>query len=241
MQVSQFEIHRLVQRALEALGAGYGVDRDGARAVAWLEAHDLPGLAALAAALPGLERGIRPLRLEPGSPGNLAIDAGRTSAIAFASAAIDLVCTYPAAAEAGLHIRACRSALFLIPAALENAAGAAVRLDWRRVTVEIGSRDGFRLFLAAGEDLAACLLEAEPSDIEVRTMPGGHSWPAPLPGSVESLNADELARRFARSLNQGISVDPIVWHRIDGVAARVQVPASEESRRRGAGGGDANA
>jgi hypothetical protein len=241
MQVSQFEIHRLVQRALEALGGGYGVDRDGARAVAWLEAHGLPGLAALAADLPGLERGIQSPRLETGSSGNLAIDAGGTSAIAFAGAAIDLLCTYPAAEGSGLHIRACRSALFLIPAAVENAAGAAVRLHWRHATVEIGSRGGFRLFLAAGKDLVGSLLEAGPCDVEVRKMSERLSWPAPLPGSVEDVNADELARRFARSLNRGITVDPLIWRRIDAVAARVQVPASEESRRKGAGGGDANA
>ena len=44
MRASQFEIYRLVQRAMEALGAGYGVDRDAARMTAWLEARGLPGL-----------------------------------------------------------------------------------------------------------------------------------------------------------------------------------------------------
>src|SRR5258706_6551289 len=99
MQVSQFEILRLVQRALEGLGAGYGVDRDGARAVAWLEAHGLPGLAALAANLPDLERGIRPPRLESGSAGGLALDARGAPAITVARAAIDLVSAHPSAPE----------------------------------------------------------------------------------------------------------------------------------------------
>ncbi len=140
-----------------------------------------------------------------------------------------------------MHIRACRSALFLIPAAVENGAGAAFRLDWRHVTVEMGLRGGFRIFLAAGHDLVAALLEAEPGDVQVRRMPESQSWPPPRPGFVESVNADELARRFVSSLDRGIPVDVIVWREIDAIAGRVQVPASEESRRKGAGGGDANA
>src|SRR5258706_7795410 len=110
MQVSQFEILRLVQRALEGLGAGYGVDRDGARAVAWLEAHGLPGLAALAANLPDLERGIRPPRLESGSAGGFALVACGASALTFARPAFGLVFPHPAAPGPGLHICACPSA-----------------------------------------------------------------------------------------------------------------------------------
>ena len=55
MRVSQFEIYRLVQRALEGSGAPYGVDRDGAQAVAWLESRGLPGLRLLQEDLPFLE------------------------------------------------------------------------------------------------------------------------------------------------------------------------------------------
>jgi len=55
------------------------------------------------------------------------------------------------------------------------------------------------------------------------------------------LDSGELARRYENSLAQGIEVDDALWRRIDAVAARVQVPASTESRLKGAGGGDANA
>ena len=91
MRVSQFEIYRLSQRALEALGAGYGVDRDGARATAWLEARSLPGLSLLAADLPDLERGIRPPRLEGEADAEIAIDAAGGSAIAYAGALMDIL------------------------------------------------------------------------------------------------------------------------------------------------------
>src|SRR5690348_3808492 len=63
MRVSQFEIYRLIQRSMEALGAGYGVDRDAARFVAWLEARGLPGLAAFEQELGRLETGLPMPRL----------------------------------------------------------------------------------------------------------------------------------------------------------------------------------
>src|SRR5262249_26381814 len=89
MRVSQFEIHRLVQRALEGSGAPYGVDRDGAQSVAWLEARGLPGLRLLAPDLPSLQNCFVGLRAEEGKAA-LEIDAGGVSAIAYGSAVIDL-------------------------------------------------------------------------------------------------------------------------------------------------------
>lgn len=242
MQVSQFEIHRLVQRALEGLGAGYGADRDGGRAVAWLEAHGLPGLAALGADLPDLERGIRPPRLEYDGAGDPALEAGGASAITFASAAIDLALARAAASgRSRLRLRRCRSPLYLIPAALEGASGAAIALDWPAVIVRIEGEGALTLMSAPGLDLPAGLLDRAPCDIEIHVAPKGPDLPKTRGDLSEILGQDELARRLAQSLDHGITVDPALWRRIDAVAARVQVPASEESRRKGAGGGDANA
>src|SRR5215469_5619050 len=103
MRVSQFEIYRLVQRALEGSGAPYGVDRDGALAVAWLEARGLPGLRLLRADLPGLDGKIDGLKFRREE-----IDAGGLSSIAYGSAVIDIARGFPS-----LRLRRCRSPLFL--------------------------------------------------------------------------------------------------------------------------------
>jgi len=248
MQVSQFEIFRLVQRALEGLGAGYGVDRDGARTIAWLEARGLPGLAPLAADLADLEQGIRPPKLEPGEGADLAIDAGGGSAIVFGGAVIDLVigrAVSPGMGQARLRVRRCRSPLFLIPTAVENALAFAIALAWRRLEVGVMARvetDGaLTLFLAPGEDLRTALLEPTTSDVEIHVASTSQALPPVPSGLAAALDQNGLARPLARSLDHGVGVDPAIWRRIDRVAARVQVPASEESRRKGAGGGDANA
>jgi len=62
---------------------------------------------------------------------------------------------------------------------------------------------------------------------------------APGPGPA-ALSAADLGRAYDRALDEGVAVDDEMWRRLSIAAARVQVPASEVSRLKGAGGGDAN-
>lgn len=220
MRVSQFEIHRLVQRALEGSGAPYGVDRDGAQAAAWLEARGLPALRLLLADLPALDGRFQGLKLADGE-----IDAANGPAIAYASAVIDLARSGLALGRPSLRLRRCRSPLFLLPAAM---AVPGLLLEWRQAAGAVFCRDAFL------HGSAAALLGAASADIEIRT--GG---PAPENLPV-FLDPPALARRYGEALQRGVEVDDGIWRRIDTVARRVQVPASTESRLRGAGGGDAN-
>jgi hypothetical protein len=102
-------------------------------------------------------------------------------------------------------------------------------LRWRQPAGEVLCR-GSRI-----QGSEAALLDATPADVEIRT---GAATASDLP---VFLDPAELARRYERALAQGIEVEEEIWRRIDAVAARVQVPASTESRLKGAGGGDANA
>jgi hypothetical protein len=221
MRVSQFEIYRLVQRALEGSGAPYGVDRDGAQAVAWLESRGLPGLRLLQDDLPLLEGRFTGLALKRNG-GGIEIDAAGISAIAYGSAVIDL-----ARDGTALHLRRCRSPLFLLPAAV--AAGAPLEIRWREILCATDADAGASLWVGDGE----ALLDAAPTEVEIRSGSAAMS-------TRPFLDPAELARRYEISLAQGIEVGDALWRRIDAVAARVQVPASTESRLKGAGGGDAN-
>ena len=248
MRVSQFEIYRLVQRALESLGAGYGVDRDGARSVAWLEARGLPGLASLAHALGGLERDLAPPPLR--SEGSrLVIGAAGRSAIAFAGAAMDLLRESTAgdgAPPTMVIVEQCASPLFLLPvAAAEATPSRAYAMAWRgsagNVAIRIQGDGELTIYLSQGADAAAAFADHAPIDIEVANIVLGVVR-APIDhGLVPAIDGRELAARLERSLDGGIEVDPALWARIEQIAARVQVPASAVSRVKGAGGGDANA
>jgi hypothetical protein len=222
MRVSQFEIYRLVQRALEGSGAPYGVDRDGAQAVAWLESRGLPGLSLLQDDLPFLEGRFTGLMLKRNADG-IEIDAAGISAIAYGSAVIDL-----ARDGTTLRLHRCRSPLFLLPAAV--AAGVPLQIRWREILCATNADAGASLWVGDGE----ALLDSTPTEVEIRAD-------TVAPAARPFLDPAELAHRYEISLAQGVEVEDALWRRIDAVAARVQVPASTESRLKGAGGGDANA
>jgi len=239
MQVSQFEIHRLIQRAMEALGAGYGVDRDAARCIAWLEARGLPGLAAFESDLARLETGLPRPRIERRSESEIAIALGG-SAIASTGALLDLAAAKTRrSGRALLRLSGCTAPLYLIPAAIEAGLDSALSLAWPTALGGVAaliSGDGIALYLKPVTKVSAALSAAPTGDV-VLAVPGVE----PLSPDLEvALTPEDLARRFDDSLNKGVEVDPALWLRLDKVAARVQVPASVVSRERGAGGGDAN-
>ncbi|HEY2891732.1 MAG TPA: DUF3726 domain-containing protein [Dongiaceae bacterium] len=230
MRVSQFEIYRLIQRAMEALGAGYGVDRDAARAVAWLEARALPGLAAFDAELPRLEAGLPLARLQSRGESELVIEAGG-SAIASAGAVLDLATTV-----GRLRLQGCTTPLFLIPGAADAAKNHPLSLAWQIAAgnVLLTFSGGPNLFLPPGTEVRSALLAEPQGDVVIERAT------AMPPELAPALTAETLAARLDESLNKGIAGAPALWRRLDAVAARIQVPASETSRERGAGGGDAN-
>ena len=240
MRVSQFEIYRLIQRSMEALGAGYGVDRDAARAAAWLEARGLPGLLAFANALPKLEGGMPVPRFIQRGDTEVEITVGGP-AIACAGALLDLA-TGQMRQSAGvqLRLRGCTAPLYLIPATAE--ADVPLMLAWPSGLGEVSahvSRGNVTLFAAApGTAFDAALLAEPTGDVLLRAIDETSSTHE---GAGPALSADALRQRLDESLAAGVGVDEDLWERLNSVAARVQVPASTTSRERGAGGGDANA
>ena len=239
MRASQFEIYRLVQRTMEALGAGFGVDRDAARVIAWLGARQLPGLAAFARDLPALEHGLPSPALTKQSAGTILIDGGEGSAIAFAGAAMDLLAAEAKANNSARLVCRCSSPLFLIPAALEIARGRFVAIAWPSAVGSVSALiagDGGVSLCAKGAPEGALLAPAAGETVvEIAAIP----MPAPA-GLTLVLDTRALDERYVRSLNEGVEVPDALWQRLNAVAARVQVPASSASRERGAGGGDAN-
>jgi len=239
MRVSQFEIYRLIQRSMEALGAGYGVDRDAARAAAWLEARGLPGLVAFMAELAGLEAGMPVPRIVRRADTEIEIALGG-SAIACAGALLDLA-TGQMRQSAGvqLRLRGCTAPLYLIPAAAE--ADVPLSLAWPSGVGEVGalvSQGNVTLFAAApGIAIDAALLAEPTGDVLLRAI---RETSPTRTGVGLGLSAEALRQRLDESLATGVAVDEELWQRLNSVAARVQVPASTTSRERGAGGGDAN-
>jgi len=246
MQVSQNEIYRLAQRALEASGAGYGIDRDGAQVVAWLEARGLPGLAMLADALDVMADAFAPLAppQRDGTAGTLDLD-GRP-AIAWAGAAMDCFALLLGdGRQAALTLRRCRWPSFLLPSAVQQAARSKpLKLNWRVGATQIiciaGGDGACRIVLEGGDvEPGRLFLDGAPADVMLET-PTRNARATARATPVRVIDAATLDAALQLSLSAGITVDDAAWQRVAAVAARVLVPATSDSRARGAGGGDAN-
>jgi hypothetical protein len=148
-----------------------------------------------------------------------------------------------------LRVQSCRWPLFLLPFAARRAeSGRGTRLRWGEGDAAVfvsanppGDPAAGCRIVCAGEDRdpAAVMTGDLPVDVVLSGMMTAVRAPA-RPRSVQVVDAARLDDALNRSLAEGIAVDDAVWARIGAVASRVLVPASEESRARGAGGGDAN-
>lgn len=250
MKVSQNEVYRIAQRALEGAGAAYGIDRDGAHAVAWLDGRGLPGLAMLAAALDRMDGAFEPLPPPSREGANGVLDLAGRPAVAWAGAVMDCLTLLLAEdANAGLALRQARWPLFLLPLAVQRVAGGhIVRLRWQA---------GGAMLTCIANPVAGCRIVAEGEAVSgegglapffASALPADVTLDAPARvtrGTIRTepaavIDAAALEMALQRSLAEGIAVDDAVWSRVTAAANRVLVPDSPESRARGAGGGDAN-
>jgi len=246
MIVSQNEVYRLSQRVMEGLGAPFGVDRDGAFAVTWLEARGLGGLSALACALDRLDGDFQPFAQAKGTGAEVTIlDAAGGSALAHAGALIDYAEMLEDGAETrktGLRISRLSDPLFLLPMALRRARKHwAVTIAWRSGKDEIILRAapiGGAMLATTARDLDAVLSDPLAHEVAIACRPDrGDDDPISFPTVRDSRALDFNLRA---SLANGLSVDQSLWQALTAIAARVLVPSSHISREHGAGGGDAN-
>lgn len=247
IRVSQNEVYRTAQRALEAAGAPFGLDRDGALAVAWLEARQLPGLELLAVALGRLDGAFDSFAAPEldGTPAVLDL-AGRPAVVA-SGAVLDCLGLLRdrRGGPAPLSLRRCRWPLFLLPAlAAASVGGTGFLLRWRygaaTVTCIAEPSGRCRIVLESSRiDLGQVVRSSGPVEVLVqeRTSSVRHAGRA---DHARIVDAETLEAALRRTLTAGILVDDALWARIGEVAARVLVPPSDESRQRGAGGGDPN-
>ena len=198
------ELEGMAQKALEAAGVASGLDRDGAFAAAWCEAHGLGGLAIL----------VRDLDALSGVPTHLGkrINAGGLSALVVGPLAIDLAMVM----DLELRVENIRSP----SAALAYAVRRARNDRW------------FRLVWGDSEALAAeaqTMISLTNPDVATElTISCGKGAP-PIISDV-TINSVELERRRMRSLKEGLFLVRETRETLLEAAKRVLVPASESSR-----------
>jgi len=204
IRTSMSELEGMAQKALEAAGVASGLDRDGAFAAAWCEAHGLGGLAIL----------VRDLDALSGVPthSEKRINAGGLSALVVGPLAIDLAMVM----DLELRVENIRSP----SAALAYAVRRARNDRW------------FRLVWGDSEALAAeaqTMISLTNPDVATElTISCGKGAP-PIISDV-TINSVELERRRMRALKEGLFLVRETRETLLKAAKRVLVPASESSR-----------
>ena len=249
MIVTLSEIQGTCQKALMGCRFPAGLEEDAGRAAAWLEVRGLDGIASLLSALDRWDGAKAPAEIvqRARAGGTREVAAGGRSAVLIGGLLIDL-----AAADALAHpgprrldVSGLAAPQFLLPQAdLQRRHGLDFRMNWQPPD---------------GAPLGGGLLEAGTG----ATLYGdwSHGGDTAFEATIEccrggetTLSADafdglpiiaepaELAARAERELGSGLSVADDLWTRLWAYAHRALVPATAESRARGAGvvGSDKN-
>ncbi len=227
MIVTLNEVQRACQKALFGAGVPAGLDDDAADATVWLEACGIPALASLVDVLERWTGDSSAISVAETAPGTF--DTGGRSAVLVGSSLIDLAIARANSNGTGcLKVSGLKDPRFLVPWAANYAEDEwGLQLTWNRQAASVHSIGGVTLF----GDWAA---PAEgPCDVTIECR---YSWSGgfDVPLSVAHSNAD-LEARYDQTLSTGLAVDDEVWQTIARHACRTLVPASADSRARGAG------
>ena len=248
------EVHRTCQKAAEGAGAPAGLDSDAAEAAVWLAARGLDVLDGLAGELERLAGQPEGCALEDGAP----LDATGKAGALVAPLLVDLLVARAlsdgrAMADGRarrLEVTGLTSPLFLLPPAARYAAD-----GWHFRFALAGDA---RYVLSAGPDGAAILGPAGTGaggGAGALAGAAGFGLRATCARSADGLaedgeagltedgepdlavlaDAESLTAAAARNWEEGVQASPALWDRLQVFARKTLVPATEESRRRGAG------
>ena len=222
---SYYEVYTNTQRAFSGLGFTYGSDEDAAFITTWLEIFGLDGIKLLKLKIEELDNTFN-ASIDP-SKINDEFDCKNQSSLMIGPGLIDyLISKIDKRDDFKLTFKNCSDPIFLIPLLykyakkniysqflLDQKIDVQITNENIRVNREIISTNYQRNFDLL---LTKKILNEQKLDI-----------------NIPSSNINNL-------LSKGINPDKESWEQISKIAFRTFVPESEESRAKGAGGGDAN-
>ena len=222
---SYYEVYTNTQRAFSGLGFTYGSDEDAAFITTWLEIFGLDGIKLLKLKIEELDNTFN-ASIDP-SKINDEFDCENKSLLVIGPGLIDyLVSKIDKRDDFKLTFKNCSDPIFLIPLLykyakkniysqflLDQKIDVQITNENIRVNREIISTNYQRNFELL---LTKKIFNEQKLDI-----------------NISSSNINNM-------LSKGINPDKKSWDQISKIAFRTFVPESEESRAKGAGGGDAN-
>ena len=225
MSYSYYEVYTNTQRAFSGLGFTYGSDEDAAFITTWLEIFGLDGIKLLKLKIEELDNTFN-ASIDP-SKINDEFDCKNKSFLMIGPGLIDyLISKVDKKENLILTIKNCNDPIFLIPLLYKYAKKniySQFLLD-QKIDVQITNEN-----IRVNREIISTNYQRNFDLLLTKKI-----------FNEQKLDINISSSNINNMLSKGINPDKKSWDQISKIAFRTFVPESEESRAKGAGGGDAN-
>ena len=222
---SYYEVYTNTQRAFSGLGFSYGSDEDAAFITTWLELCGLDGIKLLNLKIKDLDNSFN-ANIDP-SKINSDFDCNNKSTLMIGPGLIDfLISKVNNNINFKITIRNCDDPIFLIPLLYKYAKKNinSQIISSHKIQAQITNKN-----IAVNKEIISTTYQEDFDLLLTKNTINEQK----LDIHIQSSKINEM-------LSNGINPDKKSWDQISDIAFRTFVPESEESRSKGAGGGDAN-
>ena len=222
---SYYEVYTNTQRAFSGLGFSYGSDEDAAFITTWLELCGLNGIKLLNLKIKDLDNSFN-ANIDP-SKINSDFDCNHKSTLMIGPGLIDfLISKVNNNINFKITMRNCDDPIFLIPLLYKYAKKNinSQIISSHKIQTQITNKN-----IAVNKEIISTTYQEDFDLLLTKNTINEQK----LDIHIQSSKINEM-------LSNGINPDKKSWDQISDIAFRTFVPESEESRSKGAGGGDAN-
>ena len=224
MSYSYYEVYTNAQRAFSGLGFPYGADEDAAYIISWLEAFELEGFNLFSSVQKKIDSNFNGA-LDNNKLFNK-INLEKRSCLMIGPGLIDFLNFHTLKNnEINIEFQNCSDPLFLIPLlyrAIKKNIFSKI-INQNKIYAVLGKNKIFIHDDIKNNDCPNFVLNLSTNEYQISK-------------EINSLDYNILDTNISNGLNP----DQSSWDEISDLAFRTFVPESEESREKGAGGGDAN-
>tara|TARA_B100000683_G_scaffold7150_1_gene7947 strand:- start:684 stop:1364 length:681 start_codon:yes stop_codon:yes gene_type:complete len=222
---SYYEVYTNTQRAFSGLGFSYGSDEDAAFITTWLELCGLNGIKLLNLKIKDLDNSFN-ANIDP-SKINSDFDCNNKSTLMIGPGLIDfLISKVNNNINFKITMKNCDDPIFLIPLLYKYAKKNinSQIISNHKIQAQITNKN-----IAVNKEIISTTYQEDFDLLLTKNTINEQK----LDIHIQSSKINEM-------LSNGINPDKKSWDQISEIAFRTFVPESEESRSKGAGGGDAN-
>ena len=222
---SYYEVYTNTQRAFSGLGFSYGSDEDAAFITTWLELCGLNGIKLLNLKIKDLDNSFN-ANIDP-SKINSDFDCNNKSTLMIGPGLIDfLISKVKNNINFKITMKNCDDPIFLIPLLYKYAKKNinSQIISSHKIQAQITNKN-----IAVNKEIISTTYQENFDLLLTKNTINEQK----LDIHIQSSKINEM-------LSNGINPDKKSWDQISDIAFRTFVPESEESRSKGAGGGDAN-